>query len=265
MSMVVNDLGGKQADIGCSFHLIPPAALLAVAEVFYKGAQKYERDNWRKIPCEEHVNHAVTHMLRGLAGELSEEPHFAHAIARAIMAWEMNRVEVFAKLIGLGPMTHATIRASDTGVEADMQLVADGSLAVGPMNTPQPGYPSPIPATKHDNSKPMYIYVAGPYRNNGKTPEAVNIMNAKNIGLALKSMGHHPLVPHKATEGWEQRFTFDQIMETDYAYLERYANALYRIPGPSEGADLEVAFAKRRGYPVYTSLADVPDLRCPGM
>ena len=56
-----NAQGGKQAESAYAFHLCDPDAMLALAEVMQQGAEKYERDNWRKIPAEEHFNHMVVH------------------------------------------------------------------------------------------------------------------------------------------------------------------------------------------------------------
>lgn len=73
------------APIPFAFHLIYANATMAIARVFAEGAERYERDNWRLISCEEHINQAITHLFAALAGDKQDE-HLEHAGARIIMA-----------------------------------------------------------------------------------------------------------------------------------------------------------------------------------
>ena len=41
------------------------------------GASRYERDNWRKIPAEEHFNHMMIHALAYLSGD-TQDDHLGH-------------------------------------------------------------------------------------------------------------------------------------------------------------------------------------------
>lgn len=84
--IVENENGGMQSKVGYAFHLLDANALLAVAQVFAEGAEKYARDNWRLISCEEHINHAIGHLVLALAGDRQDD-HLAHAIARTMMAY----------------------------------------------------------------------------------------------------------------------------------------------------------------------------------
>lgn len=45
--------------------------------------------NYKKIPAEEHVNHAIQHLYAYLAGDISDD-HLAHAILRTMFAFEVN-------------------------------------------------------------------------------------------------------------------------------------------------------------------------------
>jgi hypothetical protein len=83
--ITTNEQGGMQSRVLYGFHLCDPRAMLALAEVMQIGAEKYARDNWRKIPCEEHINHAMIHYWAYLAGDTSDD-HLEHALARAMMA-----------------------------------------------------------------------------------------------------------------------------------------------------------------------------------
>jgi hypothetical protein len=87
---IENAQGGKQSFIRYAFHLLPPQAMLDVAQVFYTGAQKYEANNWRKIPAEEHINHCLTHLFAYLAGD-NQDTHLENAGARILMALELGK------------------------------------------------------------------------------------------------------------------------------------------------------------------------------
>lgn len=86
---VTNDKGGKQSYTGRRMDLMPPKALLAVAEVLHHGATKYGIDNWRSIPVESHLNHAAIHIYAYLAGDRSDD-HLGHAACRLLMAKELS-------------------------------------------------------------------------------------------------------------------------------------------------------------------------------
>ena len=45
--------------------------------------------NYKKIPPEEHVNHAIQHLFAYLAGDESDD-HLSHAILRAMFAYEVD-------------------------------------------------------------------------------------------------------------------------------------------------------------------------------
>jgi len=51
----------------------------------YKGAQRYEKDNWRGIDLDDHLNHALVHIYAHLAGD-AQDDHLAHAFCRMMMA-----------------------------------------------------------------------------------------------------------------------------------------------------------------------------------
>lgn len=97
------------------------------------------------------------------------------------------------------------------------------------------------------------VYVAGPIRR-GDRP--ANIHAGIAAGEQLRAAGYAPFIPH-LTELWaivtgrgdgdpEDWFRYDN------AFLD-VCDALIRLPGPSQGSDLEVARARQRGIPVYTS------------
>lgn len=87
--MKTNEHGGSQSDIPVRFDLIPPESMLALAATFARGAVKYKPNNWRWIAREEHLNHAMNHIMLYLAGDVSEGElvnHLNHAMCRLVMA-----------------------------------------------------------------------------------------------------------------------------------------------------------------------------------
>lgn len=84
--IVTNVNGGKQSKVAYGFHLIDPDAILALAEVLQYGASRYARDNWRKIPSEEHFNHMMIHYYAWLKGDTTDD-HLGHFMCRAMMMY----------------------------------------------------------------------------------------------------------------------------------------------------------------------------------
>jgi len=87
--ITVNAQGGAQSHINYRFDFIPAKALAAVAQVFAIGASRYARNNWRRIPENDHLNHAMMHIFAYMAGDRSDD-HLEHAACRMLMALEMK-------------------------------------------------------------------------------------------------------------------------------------------------------------------------------
>jgi Domain of unknown function (DUF5664) len=90
--MHTNISGGNQSHIPRDYTLVPPDALAQVARCLYDGRRKYGKDNWRLIPSEDHINHAINHVYLHLAGNTRED-HLVHAATRMFMALEMSTLE----------------------------------------------------------------------------------------------------------------------------------------------------------------------------
>ena len=69
--------------------------LLAIAKVLKEGADKYEPNNWRLIPEEEHINHALIHLLAAALGD-KQDNHLEHALCRLMMSAAANPSEYFS-------------------------------------------------------------------------------------------------------------------------------------------------------------------------
>lgn len=69
---------------------LPMLALLEAARALRHG-MKYERakpDNWRGVPAEAHLDHALRHIALYQSGDRSEQ-HVGHAISRLMMWGEL--------------------------------------------------------------------------------------------------------------------------------------------------------------------------------
>ena len=97
----------------------------------------------------------------------------------------------------------------------------------------------------------MKVYVAGPY---SQGDVAENVKAAIDAGNALMDRGHNPYVPHlthfmhllhpRPYKDW---------LDLDLDYLTM-CDAVLRLPGPSDGADREVALAEGMDLLVFYSL-----------
>ncbi|KKL55433.1 hypothetical protein LCGC14_2255480 [marine sediment metagenome] len=109
----------------------------------------------------------------------------------------------------------------------------------------------------------MRIFVAGPIGDTN--PQDVidrNVAIADEVGRDLLHMGHQVFIPHTMTYNWQKdmRLTRDQILELDKSFIVHWAEALYRIPGHSIGAEGEVALARALGLPIFYNWQEILDL-----
>ena len=81
--------GGKHSAIPYRFDLVPPLALMDIAQVLHEGAAKYGVDNWRGIDIDAHLNHLQMHVVAYQAGDATDE-HLSHAATRAMFALELS-------------------------------------------------------------------------------------------------------------------------------------------------------------------------------
>lgn len=103
-------------------------------------------------------------------------------------------------------------------------------------------------------SKPHYIYVAGPI-SQGDT--LLNIKNGIDMGVELVKKGFTPYVPHQDFVAYMMHpdvLDYETILAQDFDWIER-CDALIRLPGPSKGADREIAHCRKVGVPVFYSLS----------
>jgi len=98
------------------------------------------------------------------------------------------------------------------------------------------------------------IYVSGPY---SKGDVCENIRNACLAGDEILQRGHTPFIPH-LTHLWHliSPKPYIEWMRIDVKLLSG-CDALLRLPGESNGADLEVDTARALGIKVYSSIEEI--------
>jgi hypothetical protein len=88
------------------FHLIPWAAIMALAGIYEYGAKKYAANSWRQVPVdpdtgetpiERYFNAMMRHLIAWLKGEWldpeSGHPHLAHALWGVVALYELSMDE----------------------------------------------------------------------------------------------------------------------------------------------------------------------------
>lgn len=67
-----------------------PNRLLLVVKTLEEGAERYPINNWRLIPEESHLNHALTHLFAAEQGD-KQDDHIAHFLTRMMMVIATKR------------------------------------------------------------------------------------------------------------------------------------------------------------------------------
>ena len=87
--------GGRKFDGGkLEYGLLPPLALKATVEILTFGAQKYERDNWKKVPDSKrrYFDALQRHLWAWKQGEQNDSEtgknHLAHAMCCLMFLYE---------------------------------------------------------------------------------------------------------------------------------------------------------------------------------
>lgn len=69
--------------------------LYRIGKVLQEGADRYEPNNWRLIPQESHINHALIHLLASVMGD-TQDNHLDHALCRLMMAYATHTSSNFS-------------------------------------------------------------------------------------------------------------------------------------------------------------------------
>ena len=116
---------------------------------------------------------------------------------------------------------------------------------------------------------PMLILIAGPYRSGtGDDPArmAANLARLEEAAWPVFQAGHVPMIGEwvalpvlrGAGASGPTDPLAEQVMYPTAQRLLEHCDAVLRLPGASTGADQDVAIARERGLPVWTSLDEVP-------
>jgi hypothetical protein len=116
---------------------------------------------------------------------------------------------------------------------------------------------------------PMLILIAGPYASgtNGD-PDLMrrNLTTLEEAAWPIFQAGHIPMIGEwvalpiltSAGASGPSDPLAQQVMYPTASRLLQHCDAVLRLPGESKGADQDVAIARERGLPVYTSLTEIP-------
>jgi hypothetical protein len=115
----------------------------------------------------------------------------------------------------------------------------------------------------------MMILIAGPYRSGtGDDPEkmVVNVRHMESFALPIFRLGHIPVLgewfalPLLDLAGSKQvgDEAYAEIFHPVAERLLQKCDAVLRVGGASEGADLMVEVARRTGLQIYTALEQIP-------
>lgn len=104
----------------------------------------------------------------------------------------------------------------------------------------------------------MKVFISGPY---SKGDKETNVEIAMRIANKLLDHGFAPYCPHLThyLHSLQERAYLEWILY-DLRWLLS-CDALLRIPGESQGADIEVTYAKAKGMPVFYNLRDLLNYR----
>ncbi len=98
------------------------------------------------------------------------------------------------------------------------------------------------------------VYIAGPLI---KGDTVRNVADACHVWELLFSLGYAPMCPHwSMVQHFHSAHSHDEWINFDLEWLYT-CDALLRLVGESEGADVEEEFAKKNGIPVYNSVVDL--------
>lgn len=115
----------------------------------------------------------------------------------------------------------------------------------------------------------MLILIAGPYRSGtGDDPEkmAANVQDMESYALPIFRRGHIPVLGewfalpllHLARSQQVGDEAYREILHPVAERLLEKCDAVLRIGGASEGADLMVEVARKNGLQIYTKLEQIP-------
>jgi hypothetical protein len=118
-------------------------------------------------------------------------------------------------------------------------------------------------------TKPHLILIAGPYASgtNGDADlMAKNLRRLEEAAWPIFEAGHIPMIGEwvalpvleSAGASGPADPLAAAVMYPTAERLLQHCDGVLRLPGASKGADQDVAIARERGLPVYTSVDEIP-------
>ena len=118
-------------------------------------------------------------------------------------------------------------------------------------------------------TKPMMILIAGPYRsgtNDDPEKMAANVQLMESFALPIFRLGQIPVLGewfalpllHLAGSKQVGDEAYEEIFHPIAERILEKCDAVLRIGGESQGADLMVEVAHRNGLQIYTKLEQIP-------
>jgi hypothetical protein len=118
-------------------------------------------------------------------------------------------------------------------------------------------------------ANPMMILIAGPYRSGtGDDPEkmAANVRLMESYALPIFRLGHIPVLGewfalpllHLAGSQQAGDEAYQEIFHPSAERLLKKCDAVLRVGGASQGADLMVEVGRKNGLQIYTELEEIP-------
>ena len=83
-----NEQGGVSSPTTADYTLLPARSLELVTLLMTDALKKYERDNWRLIESQDHINHCIRHLL--MFQRTGSTDDLTRAACRVMMALEMQ-------------------------------------------------------------------------------------------------------------------------------------------------------------------------------
>src|SRR6266436_7940485 len=113
-------------------------------------------------------------------------------------------------------------------------------------------------------SKPLRIYIAGPYTAQDHDGHESNTHRAIDAGIAVFRKGHYPYIPHLThyvdlrAKGTGTNLTWADYIAWDMPWLDMCDALLYL--GKSKGADIELERARKLKKEIFFSLSEIPSV-----
>jgi len=108
------------------------------------------------------------------------------------------------------------------------------------------------------------VYISGPITNGMRHPKRKamlkHVLRAIGVGITMIKSGLAPIIPHLDwLFGWHKRgktITWEKFLNWDLMVINN-CDAVYRLPGKSTGADIEVRYAKKQRKPVFYNIKSI--------